>query len=343
MSPLELLFALLLVCVFAGTVTVAILVVTANRRAEAQAQHLAELRGQLAAGGQNQDQRAAELRDRLVQTQSAMEGIRSTMAAREQIEEDSRRVLRHLDAVIAGSATRGVAGENILEEAVSHLPPEMVERNHWVAGKVVELGLRLPGGKVLPIDSKWTSSQALDALADPGLEPGRRPQLAGQVEKEVERRVKEVSQYIDPSTTTPFAIAAVPDAAYSLCRGVFAEAHRRHVIVVGYSMALPYLLSVYQLHLQFARSVDMENIQARLMDIDRQVESLEGVLENRLQRAVVMLQNAYSEGKLVSARIRATGHAIQVSEGLADSETEAAGLLVVEPRSEAVPSLGGRT
>jgi DNA recombination protein RmuC len=340
MSPLELLFALLLVCVFAGTVTVAALVVAANRRAETQARDLAELRGQLAAGGQSQDQRSAEMRERLVQTQAAMEGIRSTMAAREQIEQDSRRVLQHLDAVIAGSATRGVAGENILEEALGHLPPEMVERNHWVAGKVVELGLRLPGGKVLPIDSKWTSSQALDILSDPNLEPARRQQVAGQVEKEVERRIKEVSQYIDASTTTPFAVAAVPDAAYSLCRSVFAEAHRRHVIVVGYSMALPYLLSLYQLHLQFARSVDMENIQARLMDIDRQVESLEGVLENKLQRAVVMLQNAYSEGKLVSARIRATGHAIQVSEGLSGSETSE-GLLVVEA-AEAIPSLRAR-
>jgi DNA recombination protein RmuC len=340
MSPLELLFALLLVCVFAGTVTVAALVVAANRRAETQARDLAELRGQLAAGGQSQDQRSSEMRERLVQTQAAMEGIRSTMAAREQIEQDSRRVLQHLDAVIAGSATRGVAGENILEEALGHLPQEMVERNHWVGGKVVELGLRLPGGKVLPIDSKWTSSQALDVLSDPNLEPARRQQVAGHVEKEVERRIKEVSQYIDPSTTTPFAVAAVPDAAYSLCRSVFAEAHRRHVIVVGYSMALPYLLSLYQLHLQFSRSVDMENIQARLMDIDRQVESLEGVLENKLQRAVVMLQNAYSEGKLVSARIRATGHAIQVSEGLGGGETPE-GLLVVEP-AEAIPSLRAR-
>ena len=256
------------------------------------------------------------MRERLVQTQTAMEGIRSAMAAREQIEEDSRRVLRHLDAVIAGSATRGVAGENILEEALGHLPPEMVERNHWVGGKVVELGLRLPGGKVLPIDSKWPSTQALDILGEPNLEPARRQQATAQVEKEVERRIKEVSHYIDPSTTTPFAVAAVPDAAYSLCRSAFAEAHRRNVIVVGYSMALPYLLSLYQLHLQFARSVDMETLQAGLMEVDRQLEILEGVFENKLQRAVVMLTNAYTDGKQASARIRGSAQAIQRSERL---------------------------
>jgi hypothetical protein len=58
----------------------------------------------------------------------------------------------------------------------------------------------------------------------------------------------------------------------------------------------------------------MDNLQACLMDIDRQVESLEAVLENRLQRAIVMLQNAYGEGKQISARVRASTHGIQAAE-----------------------------
>jgi len=79
-------------------------------------------------------------------------------------------------------------------------------------------------------------------------------------------------------------------------------------------MTLPYLLTLYQLHLQFSRTIDMENLQACLMDVDRQLEALEGILENKLQRAVTMLQNAYGEGKHVSARIRASVQSIQVSE-----------------------------
>src|SRR5262249_62188722 len=127
--------------------------------------------------------------------------------------------------------------------------------------------------------------------------PGRQARLAAAVEKEVERRVREVSQYIDPATTAPFALAAVPDAAYAVCRSAFAEAHRRHVTIVAYSMALPYLLLLYRLHLQFARSADMDNLQACLMEIDRQVDALDATLENRLQRAVTMLGTAYQEGK----------------------------------------------
>ena len=118
--------------------------------------------------------------------------------------------------------------------------------------------------------------------------------------------------------------------------GSLAEAHRRHVMIVPYSMTLPYLLLLHQLHLQFARSVDMENLQACLMEIDRQLEALDGVFENRLQRATVMLQNAYGEGKQVAARIRAATQSIQAAEKLDSgpaqgSLEEAPHLLLVEP------------
>src|ERR1019366_7216552 len=201
-----------------------------------------------------------------------------------------------------------------------------------VGGKVAELALRLPGGKLLPIDSKWVSSAALEQLAEPGLDAPRRAQLTAQVEREVERRVREVSQYIDPATTSPFALAVIPDAAYDVCRGAIVGAHQRHVMVVGYAMALPYLLTLYQLHLQFARSVDMEKLQSALIDVERHLDTLEGVLENKLQRAVTMLQNAYGEGKQVSARIRASAQSVQVADAEGtELSTEPLSLALVEP------------
>jgi DNA recombination protein RmuC len=311
MSVLELLFALLLVCLMAGTT---FLVWNLVSRSEAQARDVAELKVRLDAGGQTQDSQAAELRERLSQTQSALEGLRSAVSARQPIEDEARASLRRLESIIAGSSSRGAAGERILEEALRHLPPEMLQRNVWVGGKVVELALRLPGGKLLPMDSKWVSSPALEQLGEPGLDPNRRAQLVGIVEREVERRVKEVSQYIDPAATTPFALAVIPDAAYDVCRSAIVTAHHRHVMVVGYAMALPYLLTLYQLHLQFARTVDMEKLQSALIDIERQVDVLEGILENKVQRSLTVLQNAYTEGKQATAKIRASAQSAQVSE-----------------------------
>jgi len=318
MSLLELLFALLLVCVLLAVGVVAALVWSLVRRTDGQVRDVAELRTRLETGGHTQESQAAELRERLTQTQSVVEGLRSALVARQPVEDEARASLRRLESVIAGSSTRGAAGENILEETLRALPPEMLQRNVWVGGKVVELALRLPGGKLLPIDSKWVSSAALEQLAEPGLDAPRRAQLTAQVEREVERRVREVSQYIDPATTSPFVLAVIPDAAYDVCRGAIVGAHQRHVMVVGYAMALPYLLTLYQLHLQFARSVDMEKLQSALIDVERHLDTLEGVLENKLQRAVTMLQNAYGEGKQVSARIRASAQSVQVTDTLAE-------------------------
>ncbi|OLC02971.1 MAG: hypothetical protein AUI15_02925 [Actinobacteria bacterium 13_2_20CM_2_66_6] len=86
-------------------------------------------------------------------------------------------------------------------------------------------------------------------------------------------------------------------------------------MVVGYAMALPYLLTLYQLHLQFARTVDMEKLQSALIDIERQVDVLEGILENKVQRSLTVLQNAYTEGKQASAKIRASVQGVQISDG----------------------------
>src|SRR5713226_2244512 len=331
MSVLELLFALLLVCLLAAMAGVAFLVWNLVRRADGQSRDVAELKLRLEAGGQAQRTQAAELRERLSQTQSVVEGLRSALSARQPVEDEARASLRRLESVIAGSSTRGAAGENILEEALKHLPPEMLQRNVWVGGKVVELALRLPGGKLLPIDSKWVSSGALEQLAEPGLDAQRRAQLNAQVEREVERRVREVSQYIDPAATSTFALAVIPDAAYDVCRGAIVGAHRRHVMVIGYAMALPYLLTLYQLHLQFARTVDMEKLQSALIDVERHLDTLEAILDNKLQRALTMLQNTYTEGKQVSARIRSAAQSVQTAEnGPAEVSTEPLSLALLD-------------
>ena len=123
MSVLELLFALLLVCLLAGVGVVAVLVWSIVRRTEGNARDVAELKARVQAGGQAHETSAAEVRERLANTQSAMEGLRAALSARQPIEEEARASLKRLEHVIAGSSSRGAAGENILEEALRHLPP----------------------------------------------------------------------------------------------------------------------------------------------------------------------------------------------------------------------------
>jgi hypothetical protein len=75
----------------------------------------------------------------------------------------------------------------------------------------------------------------------------------------------------------------------------------------------------------------MEKLQSALIDVERHLDTLEGVLENKLQRAVTMLQNAYGEGKQVSAKIRASAQSVQIADGGAeDLSTEPLSLALVD-------------
>jgi hypothetical protein len=75
----------------------------------------------------------------------------------------------------------------------------------------------------------------------------------------------------------------------------------------------------------------MEKLQSALIDVERHLDTLESVLENKLQRAVTMLQNAYGEGKQVSARIRASAQSVQMAEKPEENlSTESTQLALVE-------------
>src|SRR3981189_666333 len=103
MSLLELLFALLLVCVLLATGVVAALVWSLVRRADGQVRDVAELRTRLESGGLTQESQAAELRERLTQTQSVVEGLRSALTARQPVEDEARASLKRLGS---GTAAR---------------------------------------------------------------------------------------------------------------------------------------------------------------------------------------------------------------------------------------------
>src|SRR2546427_10025271 len=111
MSLLELLFALLLVCVLAGMGAVAVLVWSLVRRADGQALAVAELRRRLDTGGLTQESQAAEIRERLTQTQSVVERRGSGLVAPQSIEDESRSARKRPESARAGTSTPRPAGE----------------------------------------------------------------------------------------------------------------------------------------------------------------------------------------------------------------------------------------
>jgi len=252
-------------------------------RFEAQA---AELR-RLADAAAARSGEVEALRTQLGEARGALERLAIQADERAERERENWRVVQRVATVLAGGASKGRAGENVLREHLQQLPPGMLVTDLRVNGKIVEFALQLPDGRCLPVDSKWPALEALEAL-EATEDPAEQQARAKEVEKTVTARVKEVSQYLDPSLTAPVAVAAVPDAAYAVLRRAHADAFAHGVVVVPYSTALPVLLFLYSL---VARYGDAGDVQAALHEVAQVLDALEGVLENKFARAAAMLAN----------------------------------------------------
>ncbi len=208
------------------------------------------------------------------------------------IDEEIQKATKRIESALLGSKSKGEIGENILYESLRYFPPEMIDVNFKVNGKPVEFAIILSDGKRIPIDSKWI-----------GLEGEEPPEI--DIEKAIAKKAKEVSQYIDPSSTLSMAIAAVPDSVFARCKQAHIKAYRENrVLIMPYSMTIPYILALYNLHKSYVRSIDVELLNSYLSDIKVSINKLETLLENNIARSITMANNAYNEGKQILYKIR---------------------------------------
>jgi len=272
-----------------------------------QAQDLQEIKEKLSLGTQIQD----HLKNGLEKTRDLLEDLKRADKIREQKEVEFLERIKRVDEIIAGTSAKGISGEEILRETFKKLPQEMIDSNFSVGGKKVEFALILPNNKRIPIDSKWPAGNLLLELEKES-EPKRRKEIIEEIEKETIKRIKEVKQYIDPALTWSQAIAAVPDSVYSVCSQAHLRARESDVILMPYSMVLPLVLYMYRLHLQYAISIDVENLKNHLISISRNLDEMENILENKIYRGTTMVQNAYLEYKQMLSRIRASINELQI-------------------------------
>jgi hypothetical protein len=129
------------------------------------------------------------------------------------------------------------------------------------------------------------------------------------------KKIREVKQYIDPDLTWSQAIAAVPDSIYNVCYNVHSFAKKENVLLVPYSWVLPLLLYMYRLHLQYAVSIDFENLKNYLVLISKNLEEMESILENKIYKGNQMISNAYLEYKTKISQIRNFVNQISLKEG----------------------------
>ena len=254
----------------------------------------------------------AAMRGELARAKNDLTELQTNSKARQELELQTATSIKRLEAVIAGTQSKGSAGENILELVFAKLPIEWQVRNFTVGGKPVEFGLRLPNNLILPIDSKWAATNLLEQfIAAADIDEQQR--LKREIGDAIRQKAREVKKYIDPSLTTPFGVAVIPDAIYDLCSGIQAEVFQLNVMLVSYSMFIPYLLLVFQTTLKNGQSIDLQKLEAYLHTAQGAVKAVQDELDGRYSRAMTMLNNSRDDMRAQLSKVGGSLTGLQVS------------------------------
>lgn len=208
--------------------------------------------------------------------------------------EETEALTRRMYNIMIGSYEKGKSGENYLRNMMNELMKiGLVRENVPIGSKVVEYCVVFNDGKLLAIDSKVVATRDVETLFDEETSDKDRGVLRKKIVTGLRKKVKEVCQYIDPQTTLPCAVMAIPDSLVDLSSEIVPDAVRKNVLVAGYS-AVPQLIVYFiRIHGFYAIEEDVAELKDRLMTIQQEVSKLDDkFFASRFERPMTMLTNA---------------------------------------------------
>ncbi len=212
-------------------------------------------------------------------------------------------ISKNIESVMRGSKTKGIAGENIVREILKIFPHGSIVYDFKLGSKVVEFAIKLPDGRILPLDSKIVAAEELTELSTCTDETVKL-RLIQKIELAVLKKAREVREYISPPVTYERAIMALPDAIYYLLKDSVVRAHEYGVLVIPYSMTVPYILTFLDLHRKHSSHIDEERVKSFLEDLSLCLNKMDDILDNKIAKGNVMIGNAYTEYKQVISKVR---------------------------------------
>lgn len=157
--------------------------------------------------------------------------------------------------ILSGSQSKGTLGEQFVAERLADLPHEWYDRKVTFAGGTVEFALRTPNKRWIPIDSQWTATDLLDKIEQVKSQ-SQRDTLRTAVHQAVNIRAREAMKYLDKERSLGFCIVAVPDSVFNLCVEMQANLASYSIVLVSYSLLVPYILLIVNQHLKTIQSTD---------------------------------------------------------------------------------------
>jgi DNA anti-recombination protein RmuC len=218
---------------------------------------------------------------------------------------ETETLTRKMYYIMIGSYEKGKSGENYLRNMMNELMKiGLVRENVPIGSNVVEYGIVFSDGKILAIDSKVVATHDIENLLDEKTSEQDREVLRKKIKTSLASKVTEVCKYIDPKSTLPCAVMAIPDSVVNLTTEIVPEAVRRNVMIAGYS-AVPQLIVYFiRIHGFYAIKEDVAELKDRLMTIHQEIAKLDDrFFSNRFERPMSMLTKATLDVRQTIAKI----------------------------------------
>lgn len=214
------------------------------------------------------------------------------------------------------SRRSGKAGERALEESLALLPPHLLKRNLKLNQGEVEFALVLREGKFVPIDSKFIAPEILS-----------KEEISPEEEKELIRRIraraKELTAYLKDDKTIGFGLMTCPDGLFPfLQRRILEELEKEKILLVPYSLLLPFLLFIHFFWEKFGRTVNRDTLSQGIASMDKLIFDLERDIEKlsrELRSAENLLLKLRETGALLRRELSRLGETSQSSTNSKDT------------------------
>jgi hypothetical protein len=178
------------------------------------------------------------------------------------------------ESILSGIQSKGALGEQFVEGKLADLPHEWYDRHVPFPGGTVEFALRTPNKRWIPIDSQWTATPWLIKL-EKATSQSERNLFRLDAHQAVNIRARETLKYLDKERTLGFCIVAVPDSVFNLCVDIQANLASNSIVLISYSLLVPYILLIVNQYLKTTQSTEALQISQILSRADAEIELIQ--------------------------------------------------------------------
>ena len=234
------------------------------------------------------------MRSELSNAKSDLSELQARSRAERLYEFQVKEAINRLEIILSGIQSKKISSIDYFETLFANLPAEWQVHDLEVAGKLINFGIRLPNGLILPVDNNLNNGNFLEQYLATK-EDAEQLRIKKEIEGIIFKDARDLSELLGSEKINDYGIIIVPDLIFDLCFNVQSSVIKWNVVLVSYSMLVPYLLLVFQTELRSCTSIDLNKLDNYLQSTIENVNAIQDELDGRLAHSIELVGESRDE------------------------------------------------